>query len=247
MKLKAIIVDDEPYVRDDLRHMLAAHKDIDVAGEAGTIAGAKKQLEAKRFDVAFLDIQLRGGSGFDLLPFIDPATQIVFITAHDEYAVRAFEVNALDYILKPVAADRLAESIARLKLDVQPKNAGPGSAEHFKPDDSVFISTDFGQMFVSLDEILAINSIGGNYAAMYLKNGDKLIARKTLKQWEAILPESVFIRIHRATIINTGFIERIAYDSDGSCVVHLSGQEENFAVSRRLLPSLKSAHKDRAP
>jgi two-component system LytT family response regulator len=247
MKLKAIIIDDEPFVRDDLRHMLAAHKDIDVAGEAGTIAGAKKQLEAIRFDVVFLDIQLRGGSGFDVLPFIGPSAQIVFITAHDEYAVRAFEVNALDYILKPVAVDRLAESIARLKRDIPPKNAGPGSAEHFKPDDSVFIRTDSGRVFVSLDEILAINSIGGNYAAIYLKNKDKLIARKTLKQWEAILPESVFIRIHRATIINIGFIERLGYDEDGSTVVHFSKQEASFAVSRRLLPNLKNALEDRAP
>ena len=247
MKLNAIIIDDEPFVRDDLRDMLAAHELVVVAGVAGTVAEARKQLAATGFDVVFLDIQLRGGSGFDLVPFINPSADIIFITAHDEFAVRAFEINALDYLLKPVAADRLAESIARLKRDLRPEPAGPVSAEHFKPDDSVFIRTDFGQMFVSLDEISAINSIGGNYAAIYLKNREKLIARKTLKQWEAILPESVFIRIHRASIINTGFIERIAYDSDGSGVVHLSGQEETFAVSRRLLPSLKSAHKDRAP
>ena len=96
VKRKAIIIDDEPFIRDDLREMLAAHRDIEVVGEAGTIAEAKKLLASRRFDVVFLDIQLRGGTGFDLLPFIDPSTQIVFITAHDEYAVRAFEINALD-------------------------------------------------------------------------------------------------------------------------------------------------------
>jgi len=240
MKLKAIIIDDEPFVRDDLRAMLAAHKEIEIVGEAGTISDAKEQLAANSFDVVFLDIQLRGGTGFDLLPFIDPSTQIVFITAHDEYAVRAFEINALDYILKPVSTNRLAESIARLKFDLKQKEVGPGKSGHFKSDDSVFIKTDSGRLFVRLDEIVAISSIGGNYAAIYLEKGQKLLARKTLKQWETILPHTLYTRIHRATIVNTGFIERIAYEKDGSCFVHLSGRQETFAVSRRMASQLKS-------
>ena len=240
MNLKAIIIDDEPFVRDDLRAMLAAHEAIEVACEAGTIAEAKKQLAAGSFDVVFLDIQLRGGSGFDLVPFIDPAADIIFITAHNEFAVRAFEINALDYILKPVAADRLAESVARLKRGIQPKEVGPGKPEHYKSDDSVFIKTDSGQMFVRLDTIAAITSIGGNYAAVYLENRQKLLARKTLKDWEAILPKTLFTRIHRSTLINVGSIERIAYEKDGSCMVHLSGRKETLAVSRRMASRLKS-------
>jgi len=240
LKLKAIIIDDEPFVRDDLRQMLAVHEDLEVSCEAGTIADAKEQLAANSFDVAFLDIQLRGGTGFDLLPFIDPSTQIVFITAHDEYAVRAFEINALDYILKPVSADRLAESIARLKLDLTPQEAGPGKSGHFKSDDSVFINTDTGRMFVRLDEIVAISSIGGNYASLNLKNDRKLISRKTLKDWEVLLPDPVYLRIHRSTIINTGLIERITHTKDGSSQVYLTGLTNAFPVSRRMASRLKS-------
>jgi two-component system LytT family response regulator len=240
MKLKAIIIDDEPYVRDDLRAMLAAHKDIEVSCEAGTIAEAKTQLAATSFDVVFLDIQLRGGTGFDLLPFIDPSAQIVFITAHDEYAVRAFEINALDYILKPVSADRLAESIARLKLGITPKEARSERFENFKLEDSVFIRTDSGRMFVRLDEIIAIASIGGNYASLNLKNGRKLISRKTLKDWEVLLPDPVYLRIHRSTIINTGLIERITHTKDGSSQVYLTGLTNAFEVSRRMASRLKS-------
>jgi len=240
LKLKAIIIDDEPFVRDDLRHMLAAHKEIEIVGEAGTIAGAKQELAANSLDVVFLDIQLRGGSGFDLVPFIDPATEVIFITAHDEFAVRAFDVNALDYLLKPVTAGRLAESLARLKLDLKQKEVGPGKSGNFKSDDSVFIKTDSGRLFVRLDEIAAITAIGGNYAAIYLEKGQKLLARKTLKQWETILPHTLFTRIHRATIVNTGFIDRFAYEKDGSCFVHLSGRQEPFAVSRRMASQLKS-------
>jgi two-component system LytT family response regulator len=184
MKLKAIIIDDEPFVRDDLRDMLAAHKEIEIVGEAGTIAGAKKQLAASSFDVVFLDIQLRGGSGFDLVPLIDISADIIFITAHNEFAVRAFEINALDYLLKPVTRERLAESLWRLLHKEATQPGATGSQPSFEPTDSIFIKTDSGQLFVSLDQIMAISSIGGNYAAVYLTNTEKLLARKTLKEWE---------------------------------------------------------------
>ncbi len=247
MKLKAIIIDDEPFVRDDLRDMLAAHKDIEIVGESGTIAGAKKLLAESQFDVVFLDIQLRGGSGFDLVPLIDISADIIFITAHNDFAVRAFEINALDYLLKPVTSERLTESMWRLlhKEAKQPDDTiHPGS---FEPTDSVLIKTDSGKLFVSLDQIAAISSIGGNYSAVYLANRPKLLARKTLKQWETILPPSLFTRIHRATIINTGFIERMAYEKDSSCLVHLSGHKQTFAVSRRMVSGLKNALKDSSP
>jgi two-component system LytT family response regulator len=240
LKLKAIIIDDEPFVRDDLRHMLASHMEIEVAAEAGTIAGAKQKLAAGSFQMVFLDIQLRGGSGFDLLPFIDPSTDIIFITAHDEFAVWAFEVNALDYLLKPVTADRLAGSLARLKSIIISEQTGPSKTGRLESGDSVFIKTDSGRLFVRLDEIAAITAIGGNYAALYLASGQKLLARKTLKEWETMLPPSLFSRIHRASIINTGFLERIAYAKDGSWVVHLAGQSQTFGVSRRMVSSLKS-------
>jgi len=247
MKLKAIIIDDEPFVRDDLRGMLAAHSEIEIVGEADTIASAKKLLTTVSFDVVFLDIQLRGGTGFDLVPFIDLAADIIFITAHDEFAVRAFEVNALDYLLKPVTGERLAESLMRLlhKEEKPPEDAGRRGS--FKPTDSVFIKTDTGQLFVSLDQITAISSIGGNYAAVYLDNRKKLVARKTLTQWETFLPPSLFTRIHRSTIVNIDFIERIAYEKDGTCMVHLAGRKETFGVSRRLLSSLKNMLKDSHP
>lgn len=244
MKLKALIVDDEPFARDDLRHMLACQKEIEVTGEAGTIAEAQKQLSEKDLDVVFLDIQLRGGSGFELIPFVDRSTDIIFTTAFDEYAVRAFEINALDYILKPVTAERLCASIDRLKAEKADHPHHSPKTGPFELEDRVFIKTDSGQLFVCIEEILAISSIGGNYASVKLKNGESLLTRKTLKEWEKILPESVFSRIHRATIINLRHIDRIGNQKDGSCVVSLSGIEETFAVSRRMVSGLKSLVKN---
>jgi two-component system LytT family response regulator len=244
MKLKALIVDDEPFARADLRHMLACQKEVEVTGEAGTIAEAQKQLSEKKLDVVFLDIQLRGGSGFELIPFVDRSTDIIFTTAFDEYAVRAFEINALDYILKPVTVERLCASIGRLKAEKAGQKTFSVRTGPFEPEDRIFVKTDSGQLFIRLKEILAIASIGGNYAAVKLKNGESLLTRKTLKEWDKILPESYFFRIHRATIVNLRHIDRISHQKDGSCVVALSGLEETFTVSRRMVAGLKSLVRD---
>lgn len=242
-----MIIDDEPFVREDIKAMLSAHQEIRVVCEAGSIAAAQKLLKQTRPDVVFLDIQLRGGTGFDLVPFIDPAVHIIFITAHDTYAIRAFEVNALDYLLKPVHPDRLAESIRRLKDDAPAgaKNVS-GQPAAFKPGDRVFVNTDRGRIFVALDKVAAVCSLGGNYTTLRMDNGEKIISRKTMKSWEALLPDPTFVRIHRATIINTGNIEQVLSDKTGSYFVHLAEQDDPFKVSRRMAPRLKHLVKKRS-
>lgn len=115
MPLNAMIIDDEPFARDDLRYMLALHKDIEVLWEAAKIEEAKQILAQNSPDIIFLDVQLRGGSGFDLLPDIRSATtSIIFVTAHDAYAKKAFDAGAVDFIYKPVTADRLADSLRKI-------------------------------------------------------------------------------------------------------------------------------------
>ncbi len=192
MKLQALIVDDEPFARADLRHMLSCQKEIVVAGEAGTVAEAKRQLSHLKVDVVFLDIQLRGGSGFDVIPFIGQSTDIIFTSAYDEYAVRAFEINALDYILKPITGNRLNASLERLKTKKSGEKKTSLQTGPFEPDDRVFVKIDAGQLFIQVEEILAISSIGGNYVSVKLKNGENLVSRQTLKEWQRVLPESVF-------------------------------------------------------
>ena len=115
MKIKkAIIVDDEPFVRDDLRHMLSKHPEIDIVGEAGRVKEAEQLLKKISPDVIFLDIQLRGGSGFDLIPSISPTSNIIFFSAYDEYKDKVSQTQAVDYLLKPVTASRLAASLNKL-------------------------------------------------------------------------------------------------------------------------------------
>ena len=237
--MKTLIIDDEPYVRADLRRMLADHPEVEIIGEAATVPRALEMLEQKQPDVVFLDVQLIGGSGFDLVPAIRPPTQIVFFTAHDEYAVRAFEVNALDYLLKPVSSERLAETISRLLHRRRGAAAVPQPEKAFKRDDQVFIRNEREQRFVNLGEIAAVTSIGGNYTAVHMTDGTRSVVRRTLKQWETLLPDDLFYRVHRATIVNLHRIQCARRDSSGACTAIMAGIEEPLEVSRRCAARLK--------
>ena len=119
-----MIIDDEPYARDDLRHMLSAHKDVEIAWEAGKLDEARKLLAENKPDVVFLDVQLRGGTGFDLLTEIQSAaSRVIFVTAHDRYAEKAHQTGAVDCLLKPVSASRLNDAMTHLKRRIEVKQA----------------------------------------------------------------------------------------------------------------------------
>ncbi|CCK80802.1 MULTISPECIES: LytR/AlgR family response regulator transcription factor [Desulfobacula] len=233
MTLKTIIIDDEPFVRKDISNMLLSYKKVVVTSQAGSLAEARKKLSQNRFDLVFLDICLSGGTGFDLIPFINPSAKIVFITGHDEYAIRAFEVNALDYLLKPVCPDRLDKTLMRLEPEIK----SPVSRNF---DHRVLVNLNSGYQFVSPDEIIVISSIGGNYICVHLKNNEQLVCRKTLSEWESLLPESCFFRIHRSTIINMKYIKSMLHEKDGSFHIFLFNRDKSFTVSRRMVSSLKT-------
>ena len=246
MEIKeAIIIDDEPFVRDDLLHLLLKHPEIKVVGEAGSILEAKKLLASITPRIVFLDIQIRGGSGFDLVPLISPQSHIIFFTAHDEFAVRAFEVNALDYLLKPVDADRLALSLKKLDpedhLGLKNKDK-PGSP--FRSDDHVFIQTDNEKRFVKINEIIAITTLGGNYTILWMDAGQSYTIRRTQKQWESMLPNDLFFRISRSSLICIERIETLKTGINNTCMVSLSGLPEPLEVSRRAAPQLKELVKN---
>ncbi|WP_020589064.1 LytR/AlgR family response regulator transcription factor [Desulfobacter curvatus] len=234
MVLNALIIEDEPFVRQDLSALLERHGRVRIAGETGTLYEAKELLQQKFFDLVFLDVGLPGGSGFDLIPFIDPQSKIVFVTGHDHHALKAFELNALDYLLKPVAKDRLAKTLAR----ILPEAENPaGQAEKKR----VLIKCDSGSRYVAPDDILAINSIGGNYVELYLHQGEKLILRSTLKFWEAALSAEFFCRTHKSTIINLARVTGVTGQTNGIPEVFLGQHPHPFRVSRRMASHLKTA------
>ncbi|MGB5895982.1 MAG: LytTR family DNA-binding domain-containing protein [Ignavibacteriaceae bacterium] len=234
-KFKAIIVDDERLARQDLKAIIDEFDEIECVGEAKNIAGAKELLKKNNPNLLFLDIKMPGESGFDLLEFVEDETHIIFVTAFDEYAIKAFEVNALDYLLKPVSKERLALSIERLQLAAESK---PNELKKLEIDDQIFVKLNSKYTFLKINTIVKISS-KGDYSEIIISNGKKALVLKSMKEWESRLPENHFIRIHRSTIINTDQVNRIEPWYNNSHLVYLEGIEKPAVMSRRYFTKVK--------
>jgi two-component system LytT family response regulator len=241
MSLKAVIVDDERLARNKLRSLLAEHPQIQLVGEADGVDSAIETIARTQPDVIFLDIQMPGKSGFELVNEIGPirpATpppKIIFVTAFDEYAIRAFEINALDYLLKPVNPERLAKAIERIAALPAASEKPSGPLEY---DDFLFLPFGDGLRFLRVSEIKYIRA-ADVYSEIFTAGGEKTLALKPLSAWEERLPEKRFARIHRSTIINIEFIERVERSFNYSFEVYLRGASEPFTMSRRYAARLK--------
>jgi two-component system, LytTR family, response regulator len=235
----AIIVDDERLARRELRAMLEeAHAAaVRVVAEAESVRTAAELVRTCDADVVFLDVQLAGESGLELLPLIDPSVALVFVTAFDQYAVRAFEVNALDYLLKPVAPARLARAVERL---AKPNDSPPSRAPVSRLDyaDRLFLRLDDRMGFVKVADIVSIVS-DGDYSEVRLATGRTHRARKPLRDWAARLPDNAFARVHRSTIVNLEFVERVEEWSHFSYRLYLRGSANPVVMSRRYAGLLK--------
>lgn len=234
--LKAVVVDDERLARRELRSLLEEHGGVTVVGEADSVESGEAVIEKTTPDVVFLDIHLGSESGFDLLDRIEADCDVVFVTAHDAYAIRAFEVNALDYLLKPVNPERLARAIERLTAP-KPNPTGP-SARPLEYGDRMFLETDGHPRFVKLEDIACLVA-ADDHSELFTSDGKKTLVLKSLREWEERLPERYFPRIHRSTIINLDYVERIEALFNRAYRVYLHGFPEPFTMSRRHATKLK--------
>ena len=235
-RYKAMIVDDEPLALADLKYTASRHPALEVQWETAGVRETLAVLPSATPDVVFLDIMLGAGSGFDLLPHFSPATSIIFVTAFEQYAVRAFEINALDYLLKPVSEARLHEAVGRL-------STGPvlekHKAQQLRPQDPLFICTRQERQFVPLENILMIRSEGGNYTTFHLNNGNTPVVRATLNHWERRLPPKQFVRVHRTAIVNLHAVRRFWNEGNGGHFVELANIDSPIRVSRNRVGTLK--------
>jgi two-component system, LytTR family, response regulator len=231
--LKAVVVDDERLARRELRSLLEELDGVTVVGEADSVESAEGVIEKTAPDVVFLDIHLGPESGFDLLDRMESDCDVVFVTAHDAYAIRAFEVNALDYLLKPVNPERLARAIERLSVP-RPIPA----ARQLEYGDRIFLETDGHPRFVKLETIVCLVA-ADDHSELFTSDGGKTLVLKSLREWEERLPERHFPRIHRSTIINLEYVERIEAGFNRAYRVFLRGFQEPFAMSRRHASKLK--------
>jgi two-component system LytT family response regulator len=230
-----LVIDDERLARKDLISLLSAHDNITVVGEADDVPSAIRAIERLNPDVIFLDIQMPGESGFDLLEKAEVEAQIIFVTAYDEYAIRAFEVNALDYLLKPVNPDRLAKALEKLEVR---ESELPARLRSLDYEDRLFLMLGRNFKFLKVNTIVSLTA-AGDYSEVLASDGSKGLTLKSMKEWETRLPAQHFIRIHRSTIINMGFIDRVEEWFNYSFKVYLKGVEEPFVISRRYATRLK--------
>lgn len=229
-RLTAVIIDDEAPARLELQRMLAAHPEVHLVGEADGVESAGQLIAATRPDVLFLDIALGGLTGFDLLARVDSAPEVVFVTAYEEHALRAFEVNALSYLLKPVQRARLAEVVARLLARASGSPVMPTA--RLELHDYLFLEVRGRQTFVRVRDIRCLTA-EGNYSRITLTDGQSALLRMPLAHWLPRLPSRRFAQIHRSTIVNLDEIERVDPQSPSTHLVFLRQVSAPLLMSRR--------------
>ncbi|HIG74387.1 MAG TPA: response regulator transcription factor [Bacteroidetes bacterium] len=237
--LRAVLVDDERLARVELRRLLAEHPEVEVVGEAADAPAARDLLAALGEagtppDVLFLDIQMPGETGFDLLASLEAVPPaVVFVTAYDEHALRAFEVSALDYLVKPVAPARLAAAVARLEPADEPPaetDRQPPEAGYLTADDRVFVKDGDRLHFVRLGNVRLFES-EGNYVRLYVGRETPLVLR-SLNQLEERLDPAVFFRASRRHLLNLEHVTGLEDWFGGALRATLDGGE-TVELSRR--------------
>ncbi len=234
--MRTLLIDDERLARSELRRLLAGFGEIEIVGEAANAAEARKQVETLRPELVFLDVQMPGESGIELLETLAaPVPEVIFTTAYDEFAVKAFDLNALDYLLKPVDPTRLAAAIEKLRA----KHAARGTAgqadaragrERLAGEDKVFVREGDRCWFVPVKSIRLLES-EGNYTRLHFDDARPQLFR-SLNAMEERLDPKFFFRANRRQIINLAWIERIEPWFSGGLLVHLKG-DAKVELSRR--------------
>jgi two-component system, LytTR family, response regulator len=219
--MKALIIDDERLARNELRRMLKNFPDVEVAGEARNADEAYDQILRLQPDMIFLDIQMPENDGFQLLERLDHVPLVIFTTAFDNYALKAFEVSALDYLQKPIAPERLAAAIAKVSWRLaSPPHPAPDSA-HLDASRQIFVRDGERCWFVPVKNIILMES-DGNYTRLHFEGNRPLLLR-SLSDLQARLDPAMFFRANRAQIINLMFIESISPWPNEGYVVKLKG------------------------
>jgi len=233
--MRAIVIDDERLARKELINLLNQFDNVEVIGEAVNVDDAKDKIDQLNPDVIFLDIQMPEKTGFELLEELENVPHVIFTTAYDEYALKAFQVNALDYLLKPIEPKRLEEAINKLqgKMDGYSRSeesAVPHNSKKLTLEDQVFVKDGDRCWFVKLSNVRLFES-DGNYIKVYFDNFKPMI-HKSLNALDERLDEKSFFRASRKHIINLGWVEGIEPWFNGGLVVTLKGGDR-IEVSRR--------------
>jgi len=244
----ALIIEDDTSTVTLLKEFLKDFPYIELLGEASNIKEAKTLInDNPNVDLIFMDIDLKGTNALDLLKLLDPQTKILFISAYPDFAVKAFEYNTIDYVVKPISRDRIKKAISRLgvfgnadKKDFEEKLAKHSSK--FGIDNMVLMNIDNELKFIKIKDINYIEA-KGNYTYVALNDGKSFTTYGLIKLWEDKLPNDDFFRVHRSTIVNLHNVLKIERGNYDTGVLYLNGVDQPFEVSRNYFSMIKNKFK----
>jgi two-component system LytT family response regulator len=237
-RLTALIIDDERLARLNLRKKLSMFSEIEVIGEASGMETGIKAIRDHNPDILFLDIKLSDGNGFDLLNKVEFKGKVIFQTAYDEYACRAFEINAIDYLLKPITKERLKKVVANLINSEHEKNVS--GFQKFRYDDRIMIEQKKNIHFIKVENIVCIKA-DREYTSLFEKGGKEYLVLKSIGDWQKELPDEHFARVHRNSVINFNYIER-SERFGNTAIIFLVSIPEPVPISRGYYKLIKTRY-----
>ena len=227
--MRTLIIDDEKQIRDGFKILLSNFHAIEVVGEAATADQGVFMIEKKQPDLVFLDIQLKNDTGFTILEKLNTINfKLVFVTAHDQYAIKSFKYSAFDYLLKPIDPEEFGKTIQRLETQTTITNTQIDNLKSVSANQKLIIKTLEQTYVLSIKDIVRCEA-SLNYTFFYLKDGKRILSSKTLKEYDLFLPSSIFIRVHQSHLVNLNYIK--AFANNGK--LQLSNSEDEIPVSIR--------------
>jgi two-component system LytT family response regulator len=237
-RLTTLIIDDERLARLNLRKKLNTYSEVEVIGEASGVEAGIKAIRELQPDLLFLDIHLSDGNGFDLLNKAEFKGKIIFVTAFDEYACRAFEINAIDYLLKPISNERLKSAIANIIHSENEKSNS--SLRKFRYDDRLMIEQKKMIHFIKIENIIYIKA-DREYTCLFENGGKEYLVLKSIGYWQKELPDEQFARVHRNSIINFNYIEKTERVGN-TAKIFLRSVPEPVTISRGYYKLIKNRY-----
>ncbi|MCC5845791.1 MAG: response regulator transcription factor [Verrucomicrobia bacterium] len=238
--LRTLIIDDERLARRACRHLLETCDTVEVVGEASSLSEAKRLIDALRPDLILLDIEMPGGRGIDLLDKTAHRPRVILVTAYEAYALEAFDLDVVDYVLKPIDPDRLRRALARVAsragLHRNDEKVSPDGVPA-ESDEPWLSQIGSGNTFVDCEQVLAVFA-DGNYTHVLFKNQKEEFVRQSMRQWEEQLNEAHFLRLNRKMIINVREISTVKLGAHGAQFT-LNGCKTRFSVGRSGAVNLK--------
>jgi two-component system LytT family response regulator len=240
--IKAVVVDDVESMRLVLRKLLSSFDKIQVVGDAADFDEARTIIREERPDLLFLDIDLNGLTSIDLLKTIGYEPMVIFITSHTDFAIKAFELNAVDYLLKPISLERLTKAIEKVTNKWEDTEFSDDNNTVFTAEHIILLSFDNKMSFVRVKDINYIEAYG-NYTKVNLSDGKLSVTYNSIKNWESKLPTDMFIQIHRSTIVNLYNVTKIEKWANDTGRLYLKGVEKPFEISRNYFFQIKKKYK----